>query len=147
MLDTLSLDAATSFLLARTGTDDSEAARELAALTGGLPLALEQAAAYVAEHKLSLTKYLKLYRRRANELWKRGQPAFYEHTVATTWTLAFEDIATTLPAAGDMLKACAFLASEGVPRSLFDFARDGALPSLTDELVRADAVALLQGIH
>ena len=43
----LAADVAAEFLMSRTGDRDAKAARDLAGLLGGLPLALEQAAAYI----------------------------------------------------------------------------------------------------
>ena len=43
----LDTEVAAEFLVTRTGDPDQQAARELAAELGGLPLALEQAAAYI----------------------------------------------------------------------------------------------------
>ena len=44
-------DVAAGFLISRTGDPDRQAARDLADELGGLPLALEQAAAYIAGHR------------------------------------------------------------------------------------------------
>ena len=49
-LEPLPLEVATSFLLERTGQDDATAARAIAEAVDGLPLALEQAAAYLIEN-------------------------------------------------------------------------------------------------
>jgi hypothetical protein len=46
-----------AFLLARSGGSDQAAATEVAELLGRLPLALEQAGAYLRETRLSLTAY------------------------------------------------------------------------------------------
>jgi hypothetical protein len=85
---------AAGLLLARageTGPEAGAAAATLAATLGGLPLALEQASAYVAASgTVTLTGYAELFGTRALELLKRGQPLGYQHTVATTWSLALE---------------------------------------------------------
>ena len=96
-LDVLVLDSqvAAEFLVSRTGDTDQRAALELADELGGLPLALEQAAAYVQASGESLAGYLALYRKRRPDMLGRGEPTGYPETVATTWRLAFER-----PAAG-----------------------------------------------
>ena len=85
------LDQATAarFLLARTGAAEEEAAAELASELGGLPLALEQAAAYMQATGRSIGEYLELFRQRRAELLGRGEPTGYDKRVATTWSLAF----------------------------------------------------------
>ena len=80
------------FLVSRTGDADRRAALELAGELGGLPLALEQAAAYVQASGGSLAGYLASFLRRRADLLGRGEPTGYPETVATTWRLAFEDL-------------------------------------------------------
>jgi hypothetical protein len=65
---------------------------------GYLPLALEQAAAYIEETGQSMAGYLALFRKRRVELLRRGQPAAYPDTVATTWELAFQQVQQSAPA-------------------------------------------------
>ena len=74
---------AAEFLLARTGSADVAAAGELAVELGGLPLALEQAAAYMTASGRDMPGYLELFRRR-RELLARGEAAGYGRQVATT---------------------------------------------------------------
>ena len=83
----LALDPATAFLLTRTsaaGAAEQRAARQLAGKLGGLPLALEQAAAYVQTTGTSLRRYLQLYRTQRTQLHHLGSPSDYPETVATT---------------------------------------------------------------
>jgi len=83
-------DVAADFLVDRTGDTDLQAARDLANELGGLPLALEQAAAYTQASGDSLTGYLALFQQRRAELLARGEPTGYDKTVASTWALAFD---------------------------------------------------------
>jgi NB-ARC domain len=87
---------AAGLLLTRTreiGPAAEAAATTLAATLGGLPLALEQAGAYVASTgTVTLAVYAELFATRALELLKRGQPLGYQHTVATTWSLALQTL-------------------------------------------------------
>jgi predicted ATPase len=53
---------AADFLVTRTDGPDRESARELAGQLDGLPLALEQAAAYLRATEKSLAGYLALFR-------------------------------------------------------------------------------------
>ena len=84
-------DVAAGFLVSRTGDPDRQAARDLADVLGGLPLALEQAAAYMQAIGDTLAGYLALFRQRRAALLARGEPTGYSKTVASTWALAFDD--------------------------------------------------------
>ena len=147
---------AAEFLGNRTGDPDRQAAGELADVLGGLPLALEQAAAYVQATGNSLVGYLASFRQRRADLLGRGEPTGYPHTVATTWTLAFGDLAQAEPGAAGLLRLLAFCAPEAVPLRLLLQPRPGLagqlgdqvtpvlVPLLEDELAAGDAVAALR---
>jgi hypothetical protein len=98
---------AAEFLVSRTGDTDRRAALELAGELGGLPLALEQAAAYVQASGENLAGYLALFRQRRADLLGRGEPIGYPETVATTWRLAFEDLLLAAPGAAGLLRLLA----------------------------------------
>ncbi|MFN7929789.1 MAG: hypothetical protein U0Y68_17960 [Blastocatellia bacterium] len=66
---TLLPNDAAQFLLERTGLTDRAAARALAETLGSLPLALEQAAAYIEASEETLTGYGDPFRTRRRELW------------------------------------------------------------------------------
>ncbi len=147
--------AAARFLLDRTGAAGlEEEASELAGELGGLPLALEQAGAYMQASGRTVAEYLGLFRARRAELLDRGDPAGYDKRVTTTWALAFAGLGGTSPAAG-LLGLVACCAAEDIPLGLLlrpgmvaeklD-ARVAALlvPLLTDDLARDEAVAGLR---
>jgi hypothetical protein len=117
-------DEALHFLLKRTGRDDAQpeerdAAADLAHELGCLPLALEQAAAYIAVNQSRFADYLDSYRRRRLTLLERGIPITGDPTksVTTTWHIAFERIEQK-PAAADLLRTSAFLAPDHIPLEL-----------------------------
>jgi hypothetical protein len=68
------------------GPAEEAAAWELAGELGGLPLALEQAGAYMQASGRIVGEYLGLFRARRAELLGRGDPAGYDKRVATTWS-------------------------------------------------------------
>jgi hypothetical protein len=109
---------AAEFLVSRTGDEDRRAAGELAGELGGLPLALEQAAAYVQASGGSLAGYLASFLGRRADLLARGEPTGYPKTVATTWRLAFEDVQQAAPGAAGLLRLLAFCAPEAIPLRL-----------------------------
>jgi len=109
---------AAGFLVKRTGDPDQQAARDLADVLGGLPLALEQAAAYTQATGGTLAGYLALFRQRRAGLLARGEPTGYGKTVASTWALAFDRLQTAAPSAAGLLRLLAFCAPEGAGRRL-----------------------------
>jgi hypothetical protein len=134
----LGTGAAAGFLTARTGDPDERAAGELAAELGGLPLALEQAAAYIHATGDSLDGYLASFRQRRADLLGRGAPAGYDRTVASTWALAFDRLMPTEEGAVGLLRLLAFCAPEAVPLRLLLQPR----PELADRL-GVDVTAVL----
>jgi hypothetical protein len=87
-LDVLDRDEAVAFLRRRTASTDTATVAALAEALGDLPLALEQAAAYMDETHTTPTDYLALFREHGAELLALGEPLTTEQTVATTWQVA-----------------------------------------------------------
>ena len=108
---------AAEFLAARTRDADRRAALELAGELGGLPLALEQAGAYMQASGRGIAEYLGLFRARRAELLGKGDPAGYDKRVATTWAVAFTALGQAGPAAG-LLRLVACCAAEDIPLPL-----------------------------
>ena len=153
----LDLQVAAGFLVDRTGDTDRRAALELAGELGGLPLALEQAAAYVQASGDSLAGYLALFRQRRSEMLGRGEPTGYPETVATTWRLALRTCSRPSRArpgcCGCWLSArprrsrCGLLLQPrpGPAEDLPPAVAAALAPLLDDELAAGDAVAALRG--
>jgi hypothetical protein len=151
----LDTEAAAGFLLQRTGASGAQqAAGELAGELGGLPLALEQAAAYMHATGRGIASYLELFRKRRADLLAWGEVAGYDKQVATTWSLAIAALGQDSPAAG-LLRLAAYCAAEDIPldellRPGVNIAESGAAvipllaPLLDDELARDNAVAGLR---
>jgi tetratricopeptide (TPR) repeat protein len=112
------------FLCRRTGQDDRDAADALADELGDLPLALEQAGAYIEATGTTLTDYQELFRSRRKELWgDESPPPDYPDSVATTWSLAMDDVREESEEAADLLNLCAFMAPDEIP---IEMLREGA---------------------
>jgi tetratricopeptide (TPR) repeat protein len=132
-----------------TGAIAEAAATTLATSLGGLPLALEQAGAYVAATgTITLAEYAELFATRGLELLKRGQPLGYQHTVATTWSLALERLREEEPTAVELLTLASFLGPDDLPLPLLA-AHVQELPEplaqlASDPLALADTVATLR---
>lgn len=86
----------------------------------GLPLAIDQAGAFIEETHCGLTGYLDLYRTNGADLLKeRGLFASgHPDPVATTWVLSFQKIEQANPAAAELLQFCAFLHPDSIPEEL-----------------------------
>jgi hypothetical protein len=149
----LDTDVAAGFLTVRTGNTDWVAARELAVRLDGLPLALEQAAAYMQASGTTLARYLELFRDRRADLLARGQAAGHPADVTATLGLALSRLADQAPAAVGLLQLLAFLAPEPIPLTLLlSIGRPSGLPEVTvrggsllsDPVAAGDAIAALR---
>jgi tetratricopeptide (TPR) repeat protein len=126
-IDLLPLPAAVRLLQQRTGDPDRHAAQTLAEELGRLPLALEQAGAFIDAQRLSLARYLKLYQQRRAELLSRGLPIGYPDTVDATLTIALDRLREQHPAAVQLLELCAVLAPDQLPARML-LSEPGGLP-------------------
>jgi len=88
---------------------------------GGLPLALDQAGAYIEETGCSVSAYLQRYeQQRARLLERRGALAGdHPHSVTATFLLVSKRIEREQSAAADLLHVCALLYAEAIPEELF----------------------------
>jgi tetratricopeptide (TPR) repeat protein len=116
-VDVLPRIEAVAFLSRRLGHTDAMF-EALAGVLGDLPLALEQAAAYVDETAASPAEYLDLLGDRAPELFTLGHPVTTEQTIATTWSVALGHLREQAPAAEELLVLWSFLAADDIPRAL-----------------------------
>ncbi len=124
-LGLLAIDDAVAFLLARTEgrhratADDDAKAREIAMELGLLALALEQAAAFIAQRGLTFGQYLEQWRSRRDEVlaWFDATVTGYPHAVAVTWQTS---IAQLTGNGRRLLERLAWLAPEKVPEFLLD---------------------------
>src|SRR6266487_3460179 len=107
-------------LLEEASPSDCATAREITKELGGLPLALDQAGAYIEETSCSLADYLSLYRTRRAELLSRrgGYVDDHPEPVAATWSLSFQKVEQKSPIAADLLRLCAFLFPDVIPEKI-----------------------------
>jgi tetratricopeptide (TPR) repeat protein len=124
-LDVLAEEAGAGFLLARTDgrrrttEEDSAQASTLARELGFLPLALEQAGAYIAERRLTLGAYLDEWQSRHDQVitWFDPRVSHYPKSVAITWQTSFDRLSAQ---ARRLLQRLAWLGPEPIPESLLD---------------------------
>jgi tetratricopeptide (TPR) repeat protein len=141
-LDVLTEDAAAEFLLARTKAkrrttqEDDRHAVALARELGFLPLALEQAGAYIAERRLTLAAYLEEWQSRHEKVltWFDPRVSHYPASVAVTWQTSVELLSAP---ARRVLERLAWLGPEPIPESLLDLPvpQSPEVPNPRDTLV------------
>lgn len=108
-----------SFLDAASPTDQ-ELARDLARELGGLPLALDQAGAYIEETPSTLAEYKQLYEKKGKQFrQQRGELSTDHPSVTVTFSLAFNELAKRDAVAADLVRLCAFLAPDAIPEEIF----------------------------
>ncbi len=152
-LDVLAEKAAADFLLARTEgrrratKEDRALVSVIAQELGFLPLALEQAGAYIAERRLSLAAYLEEWQSRHDQVLARFDPrvSHYPASVAVTWQTSFDRLSTP---ARRLLQWLAWLGPEPIPESLLEVPLSGvAEPGLSmdyrDALVELETYSLV----
>jgi tetratricopeptide (TPR) repeat protein/transcriptional regulator with XRE-family HTH domain len=160
-IETLDMDTAPLLLLRRAGLlaldaplaqaepSDWQAAVLLAQELGCLPLALDQAGAYLEETGCSLQQYLELHRSHRADLLRYHAGVVLDHpdSVATTWSLSFALIEQRSALAADLLRLCAILHPDAIPEEMFQQAAThlgSALAAIeTDPLAFNQALAVI----
>jgi tetratricopeptide (TPR) repeat protein len=145
----LTQEESVSFILKRTGQADRDIATLIAEELGNLPLALEQASAFIEATGRSLSDYLKLFLKFKSDLLRRGNPSTdYPYTVATTWEISFQQVQESSHAGGDLMNLCAFLAPDEIPRKLLSegskYLPGNLAAAESDTLILEDAVVALR---
>lgn len=97
---------------------DPAVADALAAELGDLPLALTQAAGYLAHTRVDPAVYLDRFRARRRDFLGKGDDQLDAGRIDTCWSLSLERLQVESPAAVDLLERCALLAPEPIPLSL-----------------------------
>lgn len=106
--------------LDHTTIADRTAAAAIVQEMDGLPLALDQAGAFIEETQCSVSDYLQRYRQRQAVLLKRrgGSGKDHPQPVAATWSLSFERVEQLDPLAAELLRCCTFLAPDAIPEQM-----------------------------
>lgn len=118
-IDTWDSSEAVAFLRKRLTIISDDIARALAHELGYLPLALEQAAAYVEVTGMDAGEYLGLLRTRRSEMLTRGRVLNTDLTMATIWDIHISQISQTCESAIQLLDLCAYFAGAPIPLMLF----------------------------
>jgi hypothetical protein len=120
--------------LADASNENQTDAKAIVTFLDGLPLAIDQAGAYIEETGCSLSGYRVRYQQERTTLLKERGRFFSVHpeSVTTTFSLSFQHVQKSDPAAADLLRFFAFLSPEAIP---FDLLLEGA-PDLGKPLRR-----------
>jgi len=161
-LGKMALEESTLFLLRRTkivaqdatlqdvSTADRQKAQAIAEVLDGLPLALDQAGAYIEETGCNLSNYLCRYQTvRMKLLDMRGSFDFdHPASVTATFSSSFEKIGKISPAAVELLRCSAFLHPEAIPEELIIKGNAELGPALqplaTDPILLDEVLGLLR---
>jgi tetratricopeptide (TPR) repeat protein len=114
---------------------------------GGLPLALDQAGAYLEATGMSLQEYYHIYQKHRRTLLSERRSRIPDHpdAVATTWSLSFQRVEEKSSAATELLRCCAYLAPDVIPEELLVQGAKHLGPLLAP--VAADALLFSQAIE
>lgn len=106
-------------LHAREKLVDEHVVDQLVAVFDGLPLALDQAGAYIATTGCSPSDFYHLFDANPFQLLDtREHLAAYPFSVTKTFTLSFSRLQSSHPAAATLLSICCFLAPDAIPEAL-----------------------------
>jgi tetratricopeptide (TPR) repeat protein len=141
-LGVLDRAASVRLLSQLTGLDDVDGADRLAAMLGDLPLALEQAAAYVSQHSgLGFDEYVQLLANRFGRVSADpGEGGSAQRTVATIWQTSVAAVDARSPLAVQALQVMAWLAPDALPEDVLG-------PLADDPMDLSDALAMLASFN
>jgi Tetratricopeptide repeat len=145
-VDVFTLEESIAFLERRIrGELDRTNASALAAELGYLPLALEQAGALQAETGMSMEEYLRLLKEHAVQIMAEGKSPDYPLSMTAAWKLSVSTLERYQAEALELLRCCAFMGPEPIPRDLFPRGAHALQPPLRDLL--ADPIRLARAIR
>ncbi len=123
-------------------------ADRVAEVLGDLPLAVDQAAALLADTAMTTEDYLRLLAARTTDVLNRGSGAGYPVSLAASWAVAFDRFAADDPAALHLLSVAAWLGAAPVPLTLITGHPDRLPTALgvaaRDPLVFAEVTGVLR---
>ena len=128
----MDVDDAVELLITRANVEATieknlEAAKIVAEL-GRLPLAIEQAAAFIRESSKDIFGYLTSYQRnrqRHHAQASKANRTYYPHSVATTWHMSLEQVEKENTDPSQLLRLLAFLNPDGILTEFLEAGKDG----------------------
>ena len=97
---------------------EQSAAGKIAGKLGYLPLALDQAGAYIHMQQYSFSRYLKQYESNASYHLKEWKGGKHDRSAFATWEISFNVIEKENPKAAELLLVCGFLDNEDICKEL-----------------------------
>jgi hypothetical protein len=134
-IDVFGRDESVELLVRRVPKLDAAEADRVAEALGDWPLALAQAAGFMAETGMPAAEYRELLATRAVQLLGHGRPSSYPRSLAAVTQLAFDQISADDQAAAQLVALCAFLAPFPLPEAWFV----SSLPMLASPLAERAA--------
>lgn len=145
LLDVFNLEEALSFMKRRLSknneckmeyykyNDFNEKSTVLIKRLGCLPLALEQAGAYIKEVRCSISDYLELLKQSSTDVFsdQYATPEYYESIVTLTWNISF---AALEESSRQLLNLCAYMGADRIPVKFFVEMRSQLPTPLADDL-------------
>ncbi|WP_051367245.1 FxSxx-COOH system tetratricopeptide repeat protein [Hamadaea tsunoensis] len=124
------------------GLDDADLVAEQ---LGDLPLAVEQAGAWLAATAMPVREYLDLLNTELPRILEEHPPPGYQRSAASSWLVSLQTLRARMPASAKLLELCAFFAPEPIPMWLITSGRfiDALLPydrTLRDKIIQAHLV-------
>lgn len=106
--------------LAQIPTEERAVVAQLCQALGGLPLALDQAGAYIEETGCSVAGYLERFKCRRTALlsWRGQQNDGYPHSVSMALQIARERVERQSLVADELLSLCLFLHPDTIPETV-----------------------------
>jgi hypothetical protein len=117
-VDVMSRADAIALLGRRVPGLSTDLADQVAALLGDLPLALEQAAAYLTTTQTPPAVYLRRLQTEQARMIAKGVDLAHGSTIDTLWTVTLRRLRRDDPAAVRLLELCAFLGPDPIPLAL-----------------------------
>jgi tetratricopeptide (TPR) repeat protein len=117
-IDVFTRQESLEHLQRRVPTLGDQEAIMVADALGDLPLAIEQAGAWLAETGTPAAEYVEQLIKQSAVVLALSQPIDYPTPVAVTWQLAFDRLHRESPAAARLLELCAYFSPEPISLSL-----------------------------
>ncbi|BAH44559.1 hypothetical protein BBR47_35820 [Brevibacillus brevis NBRC 100599] len=149
-IDKLNREHSMDFLIRKTKVSSNECVHldELANILNDIPLALDQAGAYIQQTGLTIKEYQDRFIKHRSILTSKGIPLDYEYTIATTWEISLNKVGSLLPVAINFINFCAFFSADNIPKKLFYNCLDSSSNKISfyikDEFILDEILSLLK---
>jgi tetratricopeptide (TPR) repeat protein/CO dehydrogenase nickel-insertion accessory protein CooC1 len=139
-VDVFTMDESVAHLLRHVPELDLADAQRVADALGHLPLAVEQASAWLEQTGMPARTYVEQLTTQSTRILALNQPPDYPMPVVATWNLSFDQLKGRSPAAVRLLQLCAFFSPGPISMDLLysDEMNESLLPfdeSLTEKLM------------